>query len=275
MPAGFDERPAPVPDPGDPRHDAAIRPAPERAATAGDAPIPAIGGGPFPAPEPAAAQAEASAVQQGFLAECVAGNLAASTTRIATGMNRLRLIQDRIRGALQDNDALLETYDGADLEEELEAASAVAASVGREANSIADVAKRLASSTASPDGDGNHDMIDVNECINEVLRTTGAEATATVARKLGTLPEIFASRAEIRLLLEKIIENSVHAVADLDDRTGTIKIDTARKNDEDTDHHHRQRSRNPVGSANQDFPTLLHFPRRRAWDSDFRLQTIW
>ena len=43
---------------------------------------------------------------------------------------------------------------------------------------------------------------------------------------------IFASKTDIRLLLAKIIENSVQAVEGLGDRNGTIKIDTARKNDE-------------------------------------------
>lgn len=175
---------------------------------------------------------EELSVQQGFLAECVATNLAASTARISAGMERIRMIQNRIHGALQDNDALLEMYDGTDLEEEMEAASAVAASVRREANAIADVAKRLASSSGAPDREAGHDMIDINDCVDEALEATGADEETTVAKKLGILPEIFAAKADIRLLLEKIIENSVHAVEGLDDRTGTIKIDTVRKNNE-------------------------------------------
>ena len=208
-----------------------VRPArPPAGATSDTAPA-------FEAPLPrtrasGAGVSDGSNVQQEFLAECVAGNLAGSTTRIASGIDRLRMIQNRIRGSLQENDAFLEMHDGMDLEEELEAASAVAASVRREANAIADVAKRLASSTALRDGEGSHDLIDVNSCIDDVLETTGAETAATVAKKLGILPEIFASRTEIRLLIEKIVENSVQAVTGLDDRTGTIKIDTARKNDE-------------------------------------------
>ena len=211
---------------------AAARPAQEPADTDRTAPTGTFDVSPALAPSPTVRPNEELAVEQEFLAECVAGNLAASTSRIASGMDRLRVIQGRIRGALQENEAFLETYDGADLDEEMEAAMAVATSVRREANAIADVAKRLASSAASPNGDGGHDMLDVNACIDEVLRSTGAEAVATVATKLGNLPEIFASRAEIRLMLEKIIENSVHAVEGVDDRAGTIKIDTARKNDE-------------------------------------------
>ena len=185
------------------------------------------------APDGPAAERDAeSAVMRGFLAECVADSLASSTGRIANGMDRLRLAQSRIRGALQDSDALLELYDGADLDEEMEAASAVALNVRREANAVADVAKRLASFSSLPNGTANHDMVDLNACVDEAIEATGANGSATVAKKFGSVPEIFASKTDIRLLLTKIIENSVHAVEGLDDRRGTIKIDTARKNDE-------------------------------------------
>ena len=185
------------------------------------------------APDGPAAERDAeSAVMRGFLAECVADSLASSTGRIANGMDRLRLAQNRIRGALQDSDALLELYDGADLDEEMEAASAVALNVRREANAVADVAKRLASFSSLPNGTANHDLVDLNACVDEAIEATGATGSATVAKKLGNVPEIFASKTDIRLLLAKIIENSVHAVEGLDDRRGTIKIDTARKNDE-------------------------------------------
>ena len=169
---------------------------------------------------------------QGFLTECVAESLVSSTSRIADGMDRLRLAQNRLRTALRDSDVLLELDDGADLDEEMEAASAVSLSVRREANTIADVAKRLAAFSNLPNGETDHGMVDVNACIEEAIATTGAESAVTVARKLGTVPEIFASRTDIRLLVAKIIENSLHAVEGLDDRNGTIKIDTARKNDE-------------------------------------------
>ena len=206
--------------------------APARDDAAGDA----LPDAPLPEPEPGlAATAEhdaEAAMVQGFLTECVAESLVSSTSRIADGMDRLRLAQNRLRTALRDSDVLLELDDGADLDEEMEAASAVSLSVRREANTIADVAKRLAAFSNLPNGETDHGMVDVNACIDEAIATTGAESAVTVARKLGTVPEIFASRTDIRLLVAKIIENSLHAVEGLDDRNGTIKIDTARKNDE-------------------------------------------
>ena len=188
----------------------------------------------YPAPVPAQpAMSEDSALAHGFLARCVADNLAASANRIATRMDYLGQAQSRIQQALQDNDALLPALeDGADLDEEIEAAGAIAAGVRREMNAIADLARRLASSAALPNGALDRDMIDLNTCVEEALRATGAEEAATVARRLGNVPEVFASHAEIRLLLTKVIENSVHAVQGLEQRAGTIKVDTARRNDD-------------------------------------------
>ena len=219
--------------------DAAPPPAPAAGAPATeDAAGDALPDAPLPEPEfepglAATAEHDAEAAMvRGFLTECVAESLVSSTSRIADGMDRLRLAQNRLRTALRDSDVLLELDDGADLDEEMEAASAVSLSVRREANTIADVVKRLAAFSNLPNGETEHGMVDVNACIEEAIATTGAESAVTVARKLGTVPEIFASRTDIRLLVAKIIENSLHAVEGLDDRNGTIKIDTARKNDE-------------------------------------------
>ena len=172
-------------------------------------------------------------LRQGFLARCVADSLAASASRIATRMDYLHQTQSRIQQALQDHDALLPALaDGADLDEEIEAAGAIAAGVRREMNAIADLARRLAASAALPNGTLERDMVDLNACVEEALAATHAEESATVARRLGPIPEIFASHAEIRLLLTQVIENAVHAVQGLEQRAGAIKVDTARRNDD-------------------------------------------
>ena len=75
-------------------------------------------------------------------------------------------------------------------------------------------------------------MVDVNACIDEVVSATRTEGAASVSKRLGDVPEIFASKTEIRLLLAQILENSVCAVGALEGRKGTIKIDTARRNEE-------------------------------------------
>ena len=65
-----------------------------------------------------------------------------------------------------------------------------------------------------------------------MIETAGAESGATVLRTLGDIPEIFASKTELEMLLREIVENAMAAVRELDDRKGIIKIDTARRNGE-------------------------------------------
>ena len=127
---------------------------------------------------------------------------------------------------------MVELPDDTHLDEEVEAGLAVANHMRREINGIANLARRLASFSGLPNGDARRDMVDVNACIDEVVAATGAEDAAEVTRRLGDLPGIFASRTEIRLLLAQILENSVRAVEGLEGRKGSIKIDTARRNEE-------------------------------------------
>ena len=67
---------------------------------------------------------------------------------------------------------------GADFDEEMETSSAIASSVGREANAIADLAKRLGAYAQRPNGLDERGMVDINACIDEVIKAVGAEAAA-------------------------------------------------------------------------------------------------
>ena len=173
-----------------------------------------------------------TAMLYGYLTERVGDNVAAAAERVVARMDYLRRTHQKIHTALQDSDIMMELPDGTDLDEEIEAGSTVAHNVRREVNGIANLARRLASFSALPNGAGERDMVDVNACIDEVVAATGTDRAALVSKRLGEVPEIFASRTEIRLLLAQILDNSVHAVQGLEDRTGTIKIDTARRNEE-------------------------------------------
>ena len=180
---------------------------------------------------PAGLSAE-TAMLYGYLAERVGDNVAAAAERVAARVDYLRQTHHRIHAALQGSEVIVELANGTDLDEEIEAGSAIANHVHREVNGIADLARRLASFSGLPNGDVDRDMIDVNACIEEVVSATRAEGAAAVSKRLGDVPEIFASKTEIRLLLAQILENSVYAVRALEDRKGTIKIDTARRNEE-------------------------------------------
>lgn len=173
-----------------------------------------------------------SEVVHGFLAECVAEALGGAADRITARMERLRLSQDNLRITLEDRDADPDSFDGTAFDEEIETGAAAASSVRREANGLADLARRLGSFSKMPNGAEGYELVDVNACIDEVIEAAGAEARGVVARNFGDVPRIFASRAEIRLMLAKFVENSMLATRGLDGRAGVIKLDTASRNGE-------------------------------------------
>ena len=173
-----------------------------------------------------------SAMLYRFRSERVGDNLAAAAERLAARMDYLRRTHQKIRAALRDTDIIVELPDGTDLDTEIDASVAIADHAHREVNGIADLAGRLASYPGLPNGDSDRDMVDINACIEEVVAGTRADIAATVAKRLGDVPEIFASRTEIRLLLAQVIDNSVRALEGLEGRKATIKIDTAWRSDE-------------------------------------------
>ena len=170
-----------------------------------------------------------TALRQGYLAEQVGERLAGAAARIAARMDALGRTHRRVRSALAASDLMVELPEGADLDEEVEAGAAIAGHVRREANAIADLARRLAALSGLPNGEAERDMVDVNACIEEVLDAMSAERAARVARRLGDIPDVFASRTEIRLLLAQVLDNALRAVERLDGREPTIKVDTAER----------------------------------------------
>ena len=199
-------------------------------------PLPALGLDDAPlGPLPGAARADLSAeaaLRQGYLAEQVGVHLATVAGRIAARAGALGQTHRRVRSALGASDLLVELPEGADLDEEVEAGAALAAQMGREANAIADLSARLAALSGLPNGEAERDMVDVNACIEEVLEAMRAERGARIAKRLGDIPDVFASRTEIRLLLAQILDNALRAVEGLDSREPTIKVDTAERSGE-------------------------------------------
>ena len=199
-------------------------------------PLPALDRDDAPlGPLPGAARADLSAeaaLRQGYLAEQVGVRLAAVAGRIAARAGALGQTHRRVRSALGASDLLVELPEGADLDEEVEAGAATAAQMGREANAIADLSARLAALSGLPNGEAERDMVDVNACIEEVLEAMRAERGARIAKRLGDIPDVFASRTEIRLLLAQILDNALRAVEGLDSREPTIKVDTAERSGE-------------------------------------------
>ena len=179
---------------------------------------------------PTALSAE-SAMRYEFLAERVGDSVVATAERVVARIEKLRQVNRTIRHVLQRSDVVMELPDGIDLDAEVEASGALTDHMYREVNGIAGLAKRLASLSGLPNGDPERDMVDINACIDEVVAATGADRAAEVTKRLGDVPEIFASRTEVRLLLTQILENSMRAVEGLKDRAATIKVDTVGRNE--------------------------------------------
>ena len=216
---------------GTPAEDAVLEPRLERLE-----PLPTLGldDGPLGALGPADAPARAdlsaeTALRQGYLAAQVGESLAGAAARIAVRMDALGQTHRRVRSALAASELMVELPEGADLDEEVEAGAAIAGQVRREANAIADLSRRLAALPGLPNGEAERDMVDVNACVEEVLEAMRAEGVARVARRLGNIPDVFASRTEIRLLLAQVLDNALRAVEKLDSREPTIKVDTAER----------------------------------------------
>ena len=201
---------------------ASTRPAP------GEAAAPHVSAAPAP---PGTLSAEA-AMRYRYHCARVGESIAGTAKRLTTRADTLHHSQQRLQRTLRGLEYLPELSDGSDLDEQVEAGAAVAAHLRREVNAIADLARRLATFAKLPNGDAaGRDMVDVNACVEEVVAATGAADAAEVSLRLGALPELFASRTEIRLLLAQVLENSVHAVDALQGRRGTIKVDTSARDD--------------------------------------------
>ena len=97
---------------------------------------------------------------------------------------------------------------------------------------IIDMAERLASFTKGPDNP-SYSQLDINDCIDEVIRATNAETVASVTLESHGVPPLFASRLDIFLMLEKVVENSVQAIREAN-KEGEIKVSTVGERDQIT-----------------------------------------
>ena len=165
-----------------------------------------------------------------FLARCMGASLSASANRLVTRLDFLAQTQHRMSQSFGELDSPKSRLNGGvSLDEEVRAAGAVATSVRREIALLGRLGNRLALSASATNDSSVRDMVDVNSCIVEALRTVDAGKEATVATQFREISEIWASRAEIQLLFTKVIENAVDAVREQRDADGAISIDTEQR----------------------------------------------
>ena len=69
--------------------------------------------------------------------------------------------------------------------------------------------------------------IDLNQCLNEVLNDAGAGSSCAVECRFEFVPELQASKTEIRLILATCIDYALHALADMDSAEAKLEVSTA------------------------------------------------
>ena len=167
-----------------------------------------------------------SAILYDFLVPRAGDNLVSLTDRVLTRIDSLHQTQRRMHQVLPADPSSASPAE-INFDEEFDASSTTGAHLHREVNLIADFAKRLASFSALPNRAAERASVDVNACIDEVVTAIGAKRSAAVSTRYGEVPEINASRSEIRLLLAQVLLNSMQAVGKLEKRKRLINVYTS------------------------------------------------
>ena len=169
-----------------------------------------------PAPSAGAAAADGMAVLPAPAAE-VAANGTSITHEHADAVDKLlmsqRILTEAVSAGIARAVRGLPTGNGAD--------------ATGDAERVAALADALAA--ASSARDARYALVDLKDCANAALKTAGVDDGATVVSELGDAPQVFASEAELCLMLEQVLDNALHAIRDkgLDRDEGEIRVKTA------------------------------------------------
>ena len=151
----------------------------------------------------------------------------ASAMRPASPAESLPETRRRVREALGAGAAVVDLRAGG-----AGPASAAAPDVRRNLRRIEDLLERVTPSPSPSIGDADEGGVDVNACIDEVVRATGAESAVTVERDLRPVPGASGSKAGVRLLLAEIVENAALAVPPRPERPPSLRVHTSRRGGE-------------------------------------------
>lgn len=152
-----------------------------------------------------------------ILSDSVASRLAGTAREISDALETLREVRGDFNGA--------RTANGDALQSVVEQGAQTLSQVRERVETIRDMADRL-SAFSRGQSDVSYTLLDLNDCIREVVEDTHAETDVEVTVEEGTVPEVFASKAEICLMLEKVVENSLQAIADSGKEKGELRIST-------------------------------------------------
>ncbi len=101
-----------------------------------------------------------------------------------------------------------------------------AETAAEEMEEIAMLAERFAAGSAARND--RYDLIDLKDCVGAALEAVGVADSATVVAELGDAPQVFASKTELCLMLEQVLDNAAWAIRQkgLDAEEGEIRIKT-------------------------------------------------
>ncbi len=152
-----------------------------------------------------------------ILSHSVASRLAGTAREISDALETLLEVHGDFNGAHAAN--------GDALQSAVEQGAQTLSRVRERVETITDMADRL-SAFSRGQSDVSYTLLNLNDCVREVVEDTHAGTDAEVTLEEGSVPEVFASKAEICLMLEKVVENSLDAIADSGKEKGELRIST-------------------------------------------------
>ena len=150
--------------------------------------------------------------------------------QVLARLDHLQQSQGKIREVVESGGLALSS--GVDFDEEIEANLSVLAGVRQQIEDVSALAARLASFSAQRDGEASYELVNIESCVSRACEAVGVDNYANVTTNIEQVPDFFASRFDILLLIQYIVENAVWAVRGQNGRSGMIKIDVARRNDD-------------------------------------------
>ncbi len=163
--------------------------------------------------------------------EIVANQLTALAERITSSTDMLNAAYADTSAPATQPDAETDSEDDAlpaFLADSLDTTSAVVASIRAQVNDIVGLAGRLPSFSTPLD---DHATVSLDDAIDEAIDRTRAEASALVVKDMQPVADVVASKTEISLVLNHLLENAVWAIQERGHDKGIIRVET-RQEDE-------------------------------------------
>ena len=134
-----------------------------------------------------------------------------------------RRMGDDLSALDRDPDAVQTDSDAAQAAQRLRRLRADARRLGFFAHRMVGLGRHLAPK--------DRESIDVNQCLDEVLSRVGVETSCVVERYFETVPDVWASRTEVRLLLAMCIDHVLRSFQDMTSFEARVQVRTASATD--------------------------------------------